>query len=243
MANPAHTLFISDLHLDAVDSKLFACFENFLQTQARKADALYILGDLFEVWTHHNVLSQQVAHALRALVAAGVPVYFMVGNRDFLVDKTFSQAAGVTVLPDPSVIQLYGRALLLKHGDDLCTADKHHQRFTAWVRHPITLALLRRLPVGLRQRLGQWARAVSQRGQAEKSAIEMDVTAAAVQGCFRQAGPAVALLIHGHTHKPDLHVLFVAGQTRQRIVLGAWHGQGHALRYPALGAPTFVQFD
>ncbi|MEE7566893.1 UDP-2,3-diacylglucosamine diphosphatase, partial [Xanthomonas sp. Kuri4-3] len=166
------TLFISDLHLDPARPAITELFLRFLQDEARTAKALYILGDLFEAWIGDDTPSaaaDAVAAALHALADAGVPVYFMPGNRDFLVGADYARRAGFRILPDPCVIDLYGRPTLLMHGDLLCTDDTAYQAFRAQTRDPAFQAQFLSQPLAARVAFAQQARAASQTRQSDGS--------------------------------------------------------------------------
>ncbi len=207
-----------------------AALLSFLQGEARRADALYVLGDLFEFWIGDddpNPLHDQVADAFAALASAGVPLYFVHGNRDFLLGPAFARRAGMTLLGDPSVIELYGQRTLLMHGDLLCTLDVDYQRFRRvtgwrWLRW-----LFLHLPLARRQRIARQLRGNSQKENAGKAQSIMDVTEAAVHQAMRQHH--CTLLIHGHTHRPAIHDFSLDGQPARRIVLGDWFEQGSVL--------------
>jgi UDP-2,3-diacylglucosamine hydrolase len=215
------TLFISDLHLDAERPEPLARFHALLAGPARRADSLYILGDLFEAWLgddddrapHPEVLS-----SLRALTETGKPVYVMHGNRDFLMGRRFEDDTGCMLLPDPTVVQLYGEWTLLMHGDTLCTEDHDYQAFRRQVRDPRWQAGFLALPLAQRAALAQQAREGSRQAMQGKSEEIMDVTQAAVAEALRNH--RVRLLIHGHTHRPAIHDLDGEGR---RVVLGDWY--------------------
>ena len=232
------TLFISDLHLDAERPEITALFGHFLDGQARSADALYILGDLFEAWVGDDDPSAAgalVAEKLRALVDAGVPAYFIRGNRDFLLGESFAARCGMTLLEDPSVIDLYGTPTLILHGDLLCTDDTAYQQFRTQTRDPQWQAQFLAQPLHSRLAFAAQARAASQAryGELVKKGIAEtigDVSPATVQDWFARFG--VTRMIHGHTHRPAIHV---EGNGSTRIVLGDWYTQGSVLRVNADG--------
>jgi len=229
------TLFISDLHLDPARPEITRLFGDFLDGEARAASALYILGDLFEAWVGDDDPSEAgalVADKLRALSDAGVPVYFQRGNRDFLIGEAWARRAGMRILPDPAVILLDGAPVLLMHGDLLCTDDVAYQAFRAQTRDPAWQAQFLSQPLDARLAFAQQARAASMARQGElKQAGTMetitDVAPATVDDMFARYG--VDTLIHGHTHRPAIHDLVVAGRARRRIVLGDWYEQGSVL--------------
>jgi UDP-2,3-diacylglucosamine hydrolase len=226
------TLFISDLHLDAASPAIARQFHAFLGGPARSADALYILGDLFEVWLGDDdpdpAVRATVAR-LRALTDAGVPCFVMHGNRDFLIGERFCRETGATLLADGTVIDLYGERVLLLHGDALCTDDANYQRLRRILRNPVVGWILRHLTLEQRRGLARRLRAGS-REHVEMTAPQiMDVNATAVAQAFRAAG--VRTLIHGHTHRPAVHELTVDGTAVRRIVLGDWYTQGSVLEW------------
>ena len=235
------TLFVSDLHLDPARPEITRLFAEFLDGEARSADALYILGDLFEAWVGDDDPSEigaSVADRLAALAASGVPVYFMHGNRDFLLGADYARRAGMVLLEDPTVVDLHGRRALLMHGDTLCTDDAAYQQFRAQTRDPAWQAQFLAQPLAARLAFAQQARAASQARQGElRDAGTMetitDVAPAAVEAAFRAHG--VDLLIHGHTHRPAVHALDIDGQACKRVVLGDWYEQGSVLRVDATG--------
>ena len=226
------TLFISDLHLDPERPAITELFGRFIDDEARGADALYILGDLFEAWVGDDDPSDTgafVAGKLRGLHEAGVPVHFIRGNRDFLLGEDYARRAGMAILPDPAVVMLYGKPVLLMHGDLLCTDDVAYQQFRAQTRDPRWQAQFLAQPLASRVAFAQQARAASkahQGGLAAQGTIETitDVAPDAVCDTFSRYG--VDLIIHGHTHRPKVHA--ETGGTR--IVLGDWYEQGSVLR-------------
>ena len=232
------TLFISDLHLSA-DARpgINALFFRFLEREAGRVDALYILGDLFEVWIGDDDLTGlhlEVAQALATAAAAGTAVHLMHGNRDFLLGEHFAGTAGCTLLPDPSLVPLPGGDTLLLHGDTLCTDDLEYQAFRARVRDPATQAQFLSLPLEQRRVVAQQFRHDSFGSKAGKSMEIMDVTEEAVAEAFR-AHPAATRMIHGHTHRPGHHRHRMEGREVERWVLGAWYEEGYVLRVSAEG--------
>jgi len=224
------TLFISDLHLSPGRPQIARLFLALLEGEARRADALYILGDLFEYWIGDDAAEAlgytPVIRSLRALTATGVPVYFMRGNRDFLVGGRFARESGCRILPDPGVIDLYGEAVLLMHGDFLCTDDTEHQQFRAMVDDPAWQRQFLEQPVEARMRRAEQAREQSREHKDSLSMTIMDVNPASVRRAFHDHG--VKLMIHGHTHRPAIHDGGPAGT--RRIVLGDWYEQSSILR-------------
>lgn len=229
-------LFISDLHLDASRPTITAQFLDFLRVEAAQAEALYILGDLFEAWVgddEDSELATIVRGALRDLDRGGVPVFLMRGNRDFLIGQRFADATGATLLADPCVVLLYDQATLLMHGDLLCTDDIAYLGFREQVRKPEWQEQFLRQSLQKRHAFAGQARAASQQhqeGLRDAGALEVitDVNPTAVDNTMIRFG--ISRLIHGHTHRPWIHSLLSAGRSAQRIVLGDWYHQGSVLR-------------
>ena len=225
------TLFIADLHLQTEEPAITAGFLRFLGGEARQADALYILGDLFEAWIGDddpNPLHREVASAIKSLVDSGVPCYFIHGNRDFLVGKRFATASGMQLLPEEKVLDLYGRRILIMHGDTLCTDDPGYLAFRAKVHTPWIQKLFLALPLFIRRRIAQKMRNDSKAANSSKSMDIMDVNPQAVVDVMEKHH--VQWLIHGHTHRPDIHALEANGDEAFRAVLGAWHPEGSRIR-------------
>jgi UDP-2,3-diacylglucosamine hydrolase len=227
------TLFISDLHLADTRPGVTRLFLDFLRGPARNADALYILGDLFEYWAGDDdldePLNRAVASALGKLADDRVKTFFMAGNRDFLIGDDFAQRSGLAQLDDSTVIDLDGTPTLLMHGDTLCTDDLAYQQFRDTVRAPAYIAQF--LAQSLAARKAQIA-AIRERSEADKetkTAQIMDVNRDAVVAAFRRH--AAARLIHGHTHRPADHRYEIDGRPCTRIVLADWHDErGEYLR-------------
>ena len=233
------TLFVSDLHLDPARPGITRLFGDFLDGEAREADALYILGDLFEAWVGDDDPSDAgafVADRLKALTDAGVPVSFQRGNRDFLLGTDYARRTGMTLLPDPAVVLLHGQPTLLMHGDLLCTDDTAYQQFRAQTRDPRWQAEFLAQPLEARLEFAAKARAASKARYGElqasgQSEAITDVTPTTVREWFKRYG--VRRMIHGHTHRPAIHD---EGDRHTRIVLGDWYEQGSVLRVAASGA-------
>ncbi len=225
------TLFIADLHLSTEEPAITAGFLRLLEGEARTAEALYILGDLFEAWIGDddpNPLHAAIAAAIRALVESGVPCYFIHGNRDFLIGKRFARQSGMTLLPAEKVLTLYGERVLIMHGDTLCTDDVGYQRFRAKVQQRWLQTLFLSLPLFIRQRIAAKMRAGSKASNQTKSDAIMDVNQQAVSEVMYQHH--VRHLIHGHTHRPAIHDLQIEGHPARRYVLGAWHQEGSMIK-------------
>ncbi|MBJ9865584.1 MULTISPECIES: UDP-2,3-diacylglucosamine diphosphatase [Citrobacter] len=225
------TLFIADLHLCTEEPAITAGFLRFLAGEARQADALYILGDLFEAWIGDddpNPLHREIAAAIKAVVDSGVPCFFIHGNRDFLIGKRFACESGMTLLPQEKVLNLYGRRVLILHGDTLCTDDAGYQAFRAKVHQRWLQTLFLALPLCIRKRVAARMRADSKAANRSKSLEIMDVNAHAVIAEMEKHH--VQWLIHGHTHRPDVHPLTANGEPAFRVVLGAWHTEGSMVK-------------
>ena len=243
----SQALFISDLHLSGERPHANQQFFSFLRGEASRAQALYVLGDLFEYWagddelqdTTGDPLAAEVAQGFRRRADAGVTVHVMHGNRDFLIGEGFFAASGARFLDDPSVIRFAGQPVALMHGDTLCTDDRDYQ---AWRRTARSAAWQREFlarPLGARHEAILGLRAKSKEVIAAKPAEIMDVNADAVRDAFRQHG--VRRLIHGHTHRPARHDVEVDGARCERWVLPDWYGRGGYLALDDVG-PRLVSF-
>jgi UDP-2,3-diacylglucosamine hydrolase len=233
------TLFISDLHLDGTRPEITAQFLAFLEHEARRAEALYILGDLFEAWIGDDDPdpdARRVIAGLRAVTNAGVRTFLIHGNRDFLIGRRFCRETGIELLADGTVIELYGRRVLLMHGDLLCIDDHAYQRLRRIVRNPVVQFVMRRLTLRQRQRLAERMRAGS-----KEHIASMDVAAPAIMDVNQDevrrtlARFGVDCIIHGHTHRPAVHEMQIDGHKAVRIVLGDWYEQGSVLRWNERG--------
>ena len=228
------TLFISDLHLDEARPTILDDFEHFLAYEARAAEALYILGDLFEAWIGDDddgTLAARVARALHDTADSGVPIRFIAGNRDFLLGDDYAARCGMQVLADGTVIDLYGTPTLLMHGDTLCTDDLEYQRFRRQARDPAWQERFLAMPLAERRAFAAHARDASRAHTSQADTAIMDVNADAVSGTMR--AHHVQHLIHGHTHRPATHLFTLDGMPAERIVLGDWYEQGSVLRAAA----------
>ena len=228
------TLFIADLHLCAEEPAITAGFLRFLSGTARTADALYILGDLFEAWIGDDdpePLHQDIARAIRQVVDSGVPCYFIHGNRDFLLGHRFAHLSGMQLLPEEQCLELYGRRVVIMHGDTLCLDDPGYQAFRRKVHTPWIQRLFLTLPLFIRRRIASKMRANSKAANRHKSMAIMDVNARAVEATLTRH--QAQWLIHGHTHQPAIHPLMANGQPALRAVLGAWHHEGWMIQVDA----------
>lgn len=239
------TLFISDLHLQPSHPELLRACLQFLDTTARGSEALYILGDLFEAWIGDDDDApwlEELAAALRALADTGTRLYFLHGNRDFLVGAAFAQRCGMELLPESVVVDLYGRRALLLHGDTLCTADVDYLKFRGQVRNPQWQEMILGQSLDNRRALAGALRNESKMAGGNKSMAIMDVTPEEVMRVMESEN--IDLMIHGHTHRPARHALVAGGKPAERIVLGDWGIEqgGWYLRAESDGSIELIQF-
>lgn len=226
------TLFVSDLHLTRNRPAITELFLEFLQTEACKAEALYILGDLFEYWIGDEAVDadeiRPVIAALRAVADGGVSVYVLHGNRDFLLGERFQQACHCRLLDDPATIDLYGKNTLITHGDQLCTDDAEYQRVRCILRDPAWQSMFLAKEIDEREAIARSYREISMANSSAKPMHIMDVNADAVEQAMITHG--VVQMIHGHTHRPDIHEVKIGVRNGRRIVLGDWYKHGSVLR-------------
>ena len=223
-------LFVSDLHLSEQLPHITEGFFRFLKDRAQRTEALYILGDFFDAWIgddDDSELTRAVAREVSNVAQSGTRVYLMHGNRDFLMGDEYARACGAELLPDPSVINLYGHPTLLMHGDSLCTRDQAYMEFRRQVRSPQWQTEVLSLPLTKRRELAAQLRSQSESMNSNKAEDIMDVTPEEVVKTMTQEN--VGLLIHGHTHRPARHPFTLDGQDAERIVLGDWHRLGWCL--------------
>lgn len=226
-----HTLFISDLHLHESRPQTTRAFFHFLHTHAINAEALYILGDFFDAWIgddDESELAQDISNGLKKLNEQGVAIYFMHGNRDFLVGNTYATKAGMSLIDDGTVINLYGTPTLLMHGDSLCTDDVEYQKFRLMVRNPQWQQQILAQPLPVRHALAAQMREKSQSMNSLKAEDILDVTPDEVITQMKAAD--VTRMIHGHTHRPARHPMVIDGKPAERIVLGDWHDSGWCVK-------------
>jgi len=240
-----HTLFISDLHLSAEQPDSMAAFKRFVAEivqrvsaeRGRRAEALYILGDLFDYWAGDDDLDDafhaEVIAALRSLKQHGIGVYLMHGNRDLLMGEVLANACQATLLNDPALIDLYGTPTLLSHGDTLCTHDAEYQRYRAQVHDAdFQRQFLAKSLVDRKAYIAQ-LRSRSMTEKENKGSAIMDVSDEAVAALLREHG--YPRLIHGHTHRPGNHEHIIDGHACERWVLGDWNNKANALRCDSSG--------
>ena len=210
-------LFISDLHLSPDHPRLVRGFLDLLKQYQDKNTQLYILGDWFNAWIGDDYTApwlDEIVQVLKEFNQAGNQVYFQVGNRDFVLGKNFLNQFNGILLPDVYTLEINHQKFRLEHGDALCTDDIAYQRFRSVIRNPVLLSLLKRTPLSFRQKLANGFRKKSSETKQLKNYDIMDVNAQAVDSVIEQ----VDFLIHGHTHRPEIHLL----GNKQRIVLGDW---------------------
>ncbi|HWS11932.1 MAG TPA: UDP-2,3-diacylglucosamine diphosphatase [Rhodocyclaceae bacterium] len=224
-------LFVADLHLSPARPAVREAFLRFLDGPCRRAEALYVLGDLFEYWTGdedvEHPFAAEVCAALAGLANSGVPCHFLHGNRDFLAGERFARAGGLTLLPEEALLPVGGVPTLLMHGDTLCTDDLAYQQFRAQVRNPAWQQRFLALPAAERRRQAEQLRQMSEDAKSSKSMEIMDVNRQAVEQALRRHG--YPRLIHGHTHRPARHLHEVDGRTCERWVLADWYARGSYL--------------
>ena len=225
----AQTFFISDCHLDESRPQLIDVFTRFVREQATRGNALYILGDLFEYWAGDDAPLGPLARVVECLhgTSKHIPIYFMHGNRDFLIDKRFVCDSGCRLLGPTEVINLGERRTLLMHGDLLCTDDRAYQRYRKCIRNRVSRELIRRLPLDIRLSISQRLRNISEKVTSSKRPEIMDVSNDTVAKYMQRFD--VDQLIHGHTHRPGIHTANISGRTWRRIVLGDWYNHGSVL--------------
>lgn len=221
--------FISDLHLSADRPALTSLFERYLAGPAQEAASLYILGDLFEYWAGDDdlddPLNNRIAEHLARVSGIGKQVFFMPGNRDFLLGADFAKRAHLQILSEPTQIHLDSKIALLCHGDSLCTDDLAYQAFRSQVRNPAWQTQFLAQPLPVRKQIIAGVRMKSETAKSEKDAAIMDVNADAVAALLRDNG--FPILIHGHTHRPAVHRIDVDGHHCERWVLADWRNDAN----------------
>ncbi|OGT53295.1 MAG: UDP-2,3-diacylglucosamine diphosphatase [Gammaproteobacteria bacterium RIFCSPHIGHO2_12_FULL_42_13] len=237
------TQFIADLHLTEEQKNITQLFLTFLKTCGRDVDALYILGDLFEVWIgddDSSAFHAQIKAALRQATENGLSIYLMHGNRDFLIGKKFMRDTGCRLLTDPCVINLYGVSILLMHGDTLCTQDMDYLKFRKKARNCLLQRLFLWKSLKKRRAIAAKMREVSRQHTSTTPDYIMDVTQNEVVRVMKKY--QVQYLIHGHTHRPAMHEFTIDNQDVTRIVLGPWHEHGSALDWNQDGKKTLMEW-
>lgn len=225
-SNASHVLatFVSDLHLCQEEMATVDAFLDFLQKHAMKSQALYLLGDIFETWAGDDdaddAFNALVIHAIKEVSSHGVQVYWIAGNRDFLVGQAFAQMAGITILPDPFVLEITGKRIVISHGDAQCTDDQQYMAFRNQVRQAAWQQGFLAMPLLERKKIIAGVRQTSQHENKMKSQEIMDVNAQAVEALFNATDTKI--MIHGHTHRPACHRKVQDGNTYLRYVLPDW---------------------
>lgn len=225
-----YTLFMSDMHLCPSRPRINQLFISYLEQHGAQADAVYLLGDLFEVWLGDAVSLPDYPEVISCLkrLSQQTRLYVQRGNRDFMLAQGFADASGAELLSDPSCISLYGKKTLISHGDLLCTDDVNYQRYRRIVSNKAVQWLaLHLIPDAKKRDIAKKMRATSKKAQSGKQSQIMDVNQDAVRQWFSDYG--VAQMIHGHTHRPDSHEYEINGSAVQRWVLGDWYEQGSVL--------------
>ena len=237
-SNKKKTYFISDLHLDSSRPHLFKLFHEFIKKIKTDVEALYILGDLFEFWIGDDIIDLPIGKPflpviddLKLLSDSGVKIFFIQGNRDFLIGDKFIKLIGAELLPDEHIVDLYGTKVLVMHGDTLCTDDKAYQLMRKIFRFKITQCLyLSMSPEKRSNKAGQVRKNTSENNKQKPSMI-LDVNQQAVEKSLKSRG--VAFLIHGHTHRPAEHDVVIDNNVNKRIVLGDWGEKWSYLEWEA----------
>jgi UDP-2,3-diacylglucosamine hydrolase len=231
-----HSLFVSDLHLDSEAPWAIDAFLAFLDGPAAACEAVYLLGDLFEVWVgddDDNPDNARACAGIARLTGNGVAVYALHGNRDFLLGAEFARRTGVKLLPDPVLVDLYGVPTLLSHGDVFCTEDYSYQELRSIVRRPAWQRRFLALPLVTRRELATVARAGSKAHTQRTIPTIMDVNPGAVIHAFRATG--ARRLIHGHTHRPAVHPMVFENVHAERVVLAPWYEAASCLAVDSAG--------
>jgi UDP-2,3-diacylglucosamine hydrolase len=239
--NKSKTLFISDLHIESANSAILRSLLSLLDNQAQGADAIYILGDLFEAWVGDDDINEAgdaVANALKKLSERGTGIYLMHGNRDFLLGPDFAARCGGKLISDPIVVDLYGQKAVLLHGDSLCTRDTAYMNYRTQVRDPVWQQAFLQRPLLERHMVAQQLRQQSRDATSHKASDIMDVTPQEVVDVLIRH--QVNLMIHGHTHRPGIHTIRLneainEKQEAVRIVLGSWDQKAWVLEFSADG--------
>lgn len=238
------TAFISDLHLDPQKPHLKRLFDWFLTHYQAQIERLYILGDLFEVWVgddNHSSFNTEIIRALKHFTSLNKKLYFLPGNRDFLIGRRFCKETGCILLKEPALIDLYGERVLLTHGDRQCMDDTEHQAFRRhtdkwWVRY-----LFLRKPLQKRIEFAKMARQKSQQHILVSPDYLMDVNTEAWHQLMKHQ--CASTLIHGHTHRPSIEYFNLHDKPACRIVLGDWDQQGNALFCTPSGEKRLIWFN
>lgn len=244
MVENRKTIFISDIHLDENNPAIARIFLQFLSNVDSTIDAIYILGDLFETWIGDDDDSEfhlKIKQALKLLISKGIPIYFLHGNRDFLIGKKFIYDTGCICLPDETKLQIYQTPVLIMHGDTLCTNDHSYIKARKKMRNTFLQKLFLFLPLTFRKKIAEKIRATSKQHTAITSQEIMDVTQSEVERVMENH--VVYYLIHGHTHRPNIHTFNLKNSKATRVVLGAWHEKGNMLVWNETGEMEYIEFS
>tara|TARA_Y100000992_G_C21223323_1_gene471609 strand:+ start:497 stop:1219 length:723 start_codon:yes stop_codon:yes gene_type:complete len=225
------TLFVSDLHLDNTRPEVVNYFLNYLKSLSTDIDSLYILGDFVEYWVGDDDPAEGLTELFEEIKNRSRihDIYFMHGNRDFMISESFCEKLGMKLIPDPSIVSLYGKKILLMHGDTLCTDDHEYQDFRKLVRSDLWQQEALKKTVDERIILAKELRQKSLKETGAKKEIIMDVNENEVDKTFLKYD--VRLIIHGHTHRPNIHTSKLKGEECKRIVLGDWYNSSFILKY------------
>lgn len=224
------SFFISDIHLTPHSPALTALFTSFMTGPAQQVEHLYILGDLFNTWVGEDIepeWTESIIDLLLARKKAGKHTYFMPGNRDFLIKESFCKKAGMVLLQDPTVIEIEGRPILLSHGDQYCTSDWAYQRYRRWVHCRMIQSIFLHLPLSIRKNLASRLRKRSQNHIQGLTSSSMDVEPTAIVAALQRY--SVDCMIHGHVHRPAVHMHETDSQRVFRYVLGDWGNTGSVI--------------
>lgn len=235
------TYFLSDMHITEQRPDITAALLNFLAGPGAQADAIYLLGDVFDYWIGDDYITepaQQLKQSLNKLHHSGVKLYFVAGNRDFLINRRFAKETGCKLLAAHTVIDLYGQPVLIMHGDTLCTLDVNYQNFRKKSRTWWWQLLMRNLPLTTRLNYVKKLKARSKSEKSMKSEQIMDVTQEEVEHQMRLH--QVQYLIHGHTHRQAIHRFELDHKPAQRIVLGDWYQAGSVLKWTPENEPEYL---
>lgn len=240
----SRTLFISDLHLAPERPDIILLFERFLDEQARHATSLYILGDLVEYWLGDDDEARGLAstfNKIKQVSDQGVAIYLMHGNRDFLMGKQLAKRIGCTLIDDPCITTFDKKPVLLMHGDTLCTDDVDYIKMRTFLRNPAWQQDFLAKPLAERIIMARALREKSSEETRNKSAEIMDVNATTVEQAFIKHN--TRLMIHGHTHRPNIHKLVVNKKPATRIVLGDWYTHGSYLEFNGFNDYKLLTFQ
>mgnify|MGYP001208570986 CR=1 FL=1 len=237
------TVFLSDIHVSDDHPEISEHLKEFLLEEASKTNIIYILGDLFEYWLGDddpNPSFNEIKNLLKRLSDKNISIFFIHGNRDFLIGESFAEVTGCQILHDPHVIDLFGKKVLISHGDIFCTDDKEYQLFRNQTRDPAWKESILSKSLCFREEFAKQARLESSKHTSSKKNEIMDVNKDEILKMYEKYN--VDIIIHGHTHRPAIHDIFYNGRSYQRIVLGDWYEQGSILKCNQTGF-DLIQLD